>query len=143
MSNKYSVNEVSICTFTFEDGIIKSNLNEFPQTRLCVINKEAGFAIDVRHELKYDFLETVSGLYFVSRAIDKINGNKRVAVFPLVNLGLTEEERVMVNNIIKKLEAGCEFIDGNDALSNDEYLKVLELERLNYREKKKSLKKKK
>ena len=119
MNKKYSVNEVNICTFGMEHGKIKTNLNEFPYTRLCVIDKEERFAVDVKHKLKYDYLETVSGLYFVSCSLDKIKNNRRVAVFPLVNLGFSKEEKELVDDVILKLESGFEFQDGNTALSND------------------------
>ena len=128
MNEKYSVNELNICTFKIENGKIKTNLNEYPQTRLCVIDKENNFAIDVRHKLKYDYIETVSGLYFVSCAFNKIRNNRRVAVFPLVNLGITKEERLLVNDVIDKLESGYQFQDGNSALTNEEYLGLIEKE---------------
>ena len=143
MKEKYSVNEVNICTFNLENGQIKTNLNSFPQTRLCVIDNEAGIAVDVKHELKYDFIETVSGLYFVSYALDKIKDNRRVAVFPLLNIGISEDECKMAKSVINKLESGYEFQDGNIALSNEEYLKVLELEKLNSTNQKKYFKRKK
>ena len=143
MKEKYSVNEVNICTFNLENGKNKTNLNSFPQTRLCVIDNEAGIAVDVKHELKYDFIETVSGLYFVSYALDKIKDNRRVAVFPLLNIGISEDECKMAKSVINKLESGYEFQDGNIALSNEEYLKVLELEKLNSTNQKKYFKRKK
>ena len=130
MNKKYSVNEVNICTFRIENGKIKTNLNKYPQTRLCVIDKEAAFAIDVRHKLKYDYLETVSGLYFVSCALDKLKNNRRVAVFPLVNLGISQEEKELVNDVIEKLESGYEFQDGNTALSNEDYLRLVNQENI-------------
>lgn len=143
MKKKYSVNEVNICTFNLENGQIKTNLNLFPQTRLCVIDKEDGIAVDVKHELKYDYIETVSGLYFVSYALDKIKDNRRVAVFPLLNIGISEDEYKMAKTVINKLESGYEFQDGNVVLSNEEYLKVLELEKLNPANQKKYFKRKK
>ena len=63
MSERYSINPIYICTFEkFENGI-RPNLEEFPDVRLCVIDHELNKAIDVEHELQYDYLETLEEHY--------------------------------------------------------------------------------
>ncbi len=126
MSKEYQVNQVNICPFKIMERGFKPLLNEYPTARLCVIDKEQGIAIDVNHELKYDFLESSSMLYLLNGASKKIKENKRVAVNSIVNFGLSNEEQAKVDNVIKKLEIGYEFEDGNDVLSNEEYLKKIE-----------------
>ena len=61
MKNRYRINMLYICPFVFLSGInIMPDLNYPP--RLCVIDKEEGFAIDIENNLKYDFLESSSRL---------------------------------------------------------------------------------
>ena len=41
MKNKYRLTNVNICTFEFaKPGLIRPMLNEFPTSRLCVIDKD-------------------------------------------------------------------------------------------------------
>ena len=49
MSKKYQVNQVNICPFKIMERGFKPMLNEYPTARLCVIDREEGFAIDVNH----------------------------------------------------------------------------------------------
>ena len=135
MSKKYQVNHVNICPFKITDRGFIPMRNEYPTTRLCVIDRDEGFAIDVNHELKYDFLESSSMLYFMNGASKKIKENKRAAINPITNLGLSEEDKKKVENILWKLEIGYEFEDGNDVLSNEEYLRKIEEEKQKIEEK--------
>ena len=145
MSKKYQVNQVNICPFKISDRGFMPMLNEYPTARLCVIDKEEGFVIDVNHELKYDFLESSSMLYLINGASKKIRENRRVALNPLVNLGISDEDQKKVENVLYKLEIGYEFEDGNDVLSNEEYLRKIEEEKqvINEKPKTKKLKRKK
>ena len=140
MNKKYQVNQVNICPFKISERGVRPMLNEYPTARLCVIDKEEGFVIDVNHELKYDFLESSSMLYLINGASKKIRENRRVALNPLVNLGISDEDQKKVENVLYKLEIGYEFEDGNDVLSNEEYLRKIEEEKQAIKEKPKTKK---
>ena len=131
MSERYSINPIHICTFEkFENGI-RPNLEEFPDVRLCVIDHELNKAIDVEHELQYDYLETMSSLYFINESSKKLKENKRAAIIPVVLLNCSVEELNKAKTIIEKLEVGYKFDDGNEELSNEEYLKRISEEKIN------------
>ena len=126
---KYIVREVNVCTFNLADnGYVRVNIQDFPDLRLCVIDTENNIAIDVNHELKYDFLGTQSTLAFYNFSIDKIKGNKRAALLPINVSDLEDEQEKRVNAIIKKLKKGFEFEDGNEVLTNEQYLELVEQE---------------
>ena len=80
MSDRFFIGEANICTFIFENGNIKPNLDEYPNTRLCVIDRKNDVAIDILDELKYDYIQTVNGLYFVGDCLEKITENKMTLV---------------------------------------------------------------
>lgn len=131
MIGKYKVAEVQICTFEFvKGGLFRPNLNQYPIARLCVIDTKNNVAIDVKHECKYDYLETLSMLNFMNGASKKIKENKRAALCPYMFLGFeNKDDREKTYEIIKKLENGYEFIEGNDLYTNEEYLDLVFKER--------------
>ena len=129
MDKKYRVTEVNICTFEhINNKCVRPRLNDYPHARLCVIDKQKNIAIDIYHELKYDFLETLNMTYFINGSMSKIRENKRAAIQPIITIDLTDDEVKKASMIIKKLEDGYNFIDGNDVLSNEQYLELVEKE---------------
>lgn len=128
MKERFSINEIHICTFERINNLFKPNLNEYP-LRFCVVDKSNGIVIDIEHELKYDYVETVSGLYFINESMKKIRDNKRAAIFPMTLIDIDEDIRKRANNIINRLKSGEEFKDGNDVLGNEEYLNIVAKEK--------------
>lgn len=125
MSDRFSVNEIYICPINIlSSTVITPDLENFP-TRLCVIDRYLGIAIDVEQELKYDYLETISGLYFVNSVVDKIKKNERIAILPLKLLVLDKDKKNKVEMIIERLRNGESFPDGNKILNNEEYLLII------------------
>lgn len=124
-NEKYTVTHVNICPLNICEYGVKPNLNEYPETRLCVIDNENLIAVDVEHELKYEFIETMSGLYLINRTSKDLNSGKRYAIFPYVVFGIGRENLNKADKIIEKLENGFNFPDGNEELSNEKYLAVL------------------
>ena len=129
MEDEYSLSEVNICTMKEEIGGYRPNLYEYRETRLCVIDLKQKIAIDINHELMYDYLETINGSNFKDGANKKIQGEKRYAIFPLYYLGKDLDYFYKAESIIKKLKSGYRFKDGNLALSNEEYLRRLDQEK--------------
>ena len=130
MNDKYEIFEFNICTFKIKDEGVALNTKEFPKRRVCVVDNERKKVIDINQELEYDYIETLSHLYFINESRKKIKENKRAAIFPIMLLSLTMEQKEKANNIISMLENGHKFLDGNEELSNEEYLESLRMEEL-------------
>lgn len=130
MNSKYQVFEFNICTFKLTPNGIIPNLSDYPYRRLCVLDNTRNKAIDVNQELEYDYIKTMNGLYFVNESYKKIKENKRAAIFSVINIYLDSNQLKKCKKVIKKLEDGHKFLDGNDALSNEEYLEILYNEKL-------------
>ena len=130
MNSKYGVNKMHICTLDeVGNGYIKPNLNEYPETRLCVVDSDKGIVVDVLHQLQYDYIETINRLYLINKLRSKIKDNKRIAIFPYKLICMSREESYKVEDIINKLKNGYKFCDGNDVYNNEEYLNELKKEK--------------
>lgn len=134
-SERFLVAQMFICPFVIRDdkGIVP-DLN-YP-LRFCVIDKERKIVVDIKNKLKYDYVETISMLYFINDSLKKIRNNKRVGVFPVLPIPIDLEINELSNDIITKLENSEDFKEGNEVLSNEEYLKSIENENLELVEKK-------
>ena len=128
MEDRFKIEEIHICPVQKIGNSFKPNL-EYP-ARLCVIDEEKEIAIDIETRLQYDYVKTISRLYFISQSYEKIKGDRRVAIFPLSTLILDEKYRVEGNFIIDQLKNGVEFQDGNEVFNNEQYLEYLNQEKL-------------
>ena len=137
MNKKFLIKEIHICPIYKDGNNFKPDM-KYP-TRNCVIDEEREIAIDIKTKLKYDYIKTMSRLYFMSQSYKKIKGDNRVAIFPyssILSTGYTENE---VNEIIEKLKNNEDFPNGNDVYNNEEYLQYLEEEKLNYEKTKQNI----
>lgn len=121
--NRYEITMLYICPFNFLSSInIIPDLNYPP--RLCVVDKKKKIAIDIENRLKYDYLQTTSRLY--SNSIkDKITNSKRVAIPALFCVNTTKTFYRKCIKIMKDLDDGVFFADGNEVLNNEEYFKYI------------------
>ena len=142
MKERFEIKELHICSFKLQKTGVHPELEKYPQ-RLCVIDNERGKAIDIKHELEYDYIETMSGLYLINSSIDKIKENKRAAIFPIITyLSMIDEKDLLrAKRIITFLESGKKYADGNTVLSNEEYLKQVQKEEDNDKNKSNKTKK--
>lgn len=123
MNSKYDIVTLRICPFKILGGInILPDLS-YP-ARLCVVDKEKGFAIDVEMGLKYDYLETFSRLYIDSMA-NKIFNSRRVAIPYIFNCSAAKINKRKASKIIIDLLQGEDFLDGNLVLDNESYLQTI------------------
>lgn len=127
MEDRFKIEEIHICPVLKIGNSFKPNL-EYP-TRYCVIDEEKEIAIDIETKLQYDYVKTISRLYFISQSYEKINGDRRVAIFPLATLICGGKYRVEGNFIIDQLKNGVEFQDGNEVFNNEQYLEYLNQEK--------------
>ena len=122
MEDGFFITEMYICTFSKVGELLKPNINEYPM-RFCVLDDVSKIAIDIESGLKYDYVETMSMLYFINNSYLKIKDNKRVAVFPTKLIDIEPNIKNEAHKIIAKLKNGVEFNDGNEVLDNENYLK--------------------
>ena len=124
--NRYKIKEIHICPFKENEyGLLSIDMG-YP-TRWCVIDDEKKVAIDIKTQLKYQYVEIVNGLYFVDKPKDL--KNKRFAVQPYALGFIPKECMESAINIVNDLKNDEEFIDGNEALNNKEYLQYLKEEK--------------
>lgn len=140
MEERFMITEIHICPIYQINEFYKPDL-EYP-VRYCVIDNENEIAIDIKTKLKYDYVKTMSRLYFVSQSYKKIKGDRRVAIFPLANFGSKEYDIKEAEKIIKALKDNKEFKDGNEVFDNKQYLETIKQEQLIEQTKIKKLRKK-
>lgn len=129
MGERFFIKEIHICPFDRTDiGKLKPNLVDYP-TRFCVIDEEKKIAIDIKTRLKYDYIETVSQVHFLSQSYKKIVGDRRVAVFPYKNLNYNDDYLIDAVDIVNQIKNNKEFQDGNDVYGNEQYLEYLKQEK--------------
>ena len=125
MNEKYIICQMYICPF-----IRLNELNIVPDLsyphRPCVLNLEKQEVIDIYTKLKYDYINTPSRIYN-GPIVEKIKDEKRVAIYsPLLEL-VDEKTQHKGQKIIHELENGKEYPNGNSILTNEEYLKKMNL----------------
>lgn len=129
MKNRFKVTNIFISPiYCLENGDFRRDL-EYP-LRACIIDTYQGIAIDIKTNLKYDYVETMSYLYtsIMKDHYKKIDGQRRLAVCEVTTLSKLDVDLNEVEDIKKALESGYEFMDGNDVFSNEQYLAYLERE---------------
>lgn len=126
MEERFLITEIHICPIYQKDGFYKPDL-EYP-ARYCVIDTENEIVVDIKTKLKYDYVQTMSRLYFVSQSFKKIKGDKRVAIFPLSEFTSKDYDIKEAEKIIKALKNDKEFKDGNEVFNNKQYLEYLKQE---------------
>ena len=114
--------KVPICTFGItETQKIKLNMVEYP-CRLCIIDQTKKIIVDVEHKMKYPYISK-----FDLIELEK-NKGKRIGFiqFNCLELNkLSSDELKSCVEIVKLLNQDYNFKDGNDELSNEDYLKTV------------------
>ncbi len=126
MNERFNICEIHICPVLKVGDSFKPDL-EYP-TRYCVIDNEKQIAIDIKTKLKYNYIQTMSHLYFISQSYKKIKGDNRVAILPYASLLYDGYDRKESMNIIEQLKNNVEFQDGNEVYNNKAYLEYLKQE---------------
>ena len=131
MNERFQIAELHICTFSFENNFISPDLENYPR-RICVIDKQNKIVIDINHKLKYDYIETISGLYFINESMKKIKDGRRSAIFPsTIFLDDIKDKKILesAKKIIEGLKSEKQYTDGNEFLNNEQYLKKVKEEK--------------
>lgn len=128
MNEKYEILEMHICAFEkTENGILKTDLNEYPK-RLCVLDKNNKIVIDVLTLHKYEYIKTINTRYFVDDfKKEKMILGRRFACFKNEISLFNFDSKIikLCDEIIKSLDKGVIFKDGNEELTNYEYLNLI------------------
>lgn len=127
MNKRFFIREIHICPVYKKGNSFRPDMG-YP-TRNCIIDEEKEIAIDIKTRLKYDYIKTMSHLYFLSQASEKIKGDNRVAIFPYASILYTGYDQNDAREIIEKLKNNEEFQDGNEVYGNEQYLEYLKQER--------------
>ena len=122
MNERFRIMEFCICTFDKTNEFYRPNINDYPR-RLCVIDNDNGLVIDIEHGLKYDYIETINGKYAINNSLSKVESGKRSAIFPIVAFNVDNRTMSKALKIVERLKKNETFLDGNDVLNNEEYLK--------------------
>lgn len=128
MERRFKICQIHVCPVYRIGNDFKPDM-EYP-SRYCVIDNEKQIAIDIKTKLKYDYIQTVSHLYFMSQAAKKIKGNNRVAMFSYSSISYGKYNIEEAKNIIEQLKNNVEFQDGNEVYDNKSYLEYLKQEAL-------------
>ena len=126
MQERFDVCEIHVCPVYKVGNSFKPD-REYP-TRYCVIDKEKEIAIDIKTKLKYDYVQTMSHLYFMSQSYKKIKSDNRVAILPYATFAYGNCDMKEAKNIIEQLKNNIEFQDGNEVYDNKSYLEYLKQE---------------
>ena len=123
----YRIIKIHICNFERNNGILSFNTKKYPE-RLCVHDKKNNFVIDVETGHKYPYVRVLNMQYFYYiDDVKSLTENTRVACMEYVTTicDLTKEQLRECKNTIKLLQMGKLFIDGNQVLSNEQYLEMI------------------
>lgn len=124
INKKIRIIKVPICTFDItENKKIKLNIQGYP-CRLCIIDEIKKIIVDVEHKLKYQYINK-----FDLIELEK-NKGKRIGFiqYNFLELNkLSSEELKNCVDVVKLLNQDYNFKDGNQEMSNEEYLKIVKL----------------
>lgn len=124
--DRFAVMEVVICpVILVKNSKLQLGIN-YP-TRLCVLDKENNIVIDVIHGVKYDYIDTINGKFWIDGG-KKYGNNKRVGLFGsscFIGKPLEEQTKNNINQIIFNLINKVDYLDGNKVFSNEEYVNII------------------
>ena len=125
---KFFAVKAIISPFTKTKTKTTFDYDNFAESRLCVIDSDETFVVDVIHGLKYDYIKTINGVYYKPGEMEKIVDGQRYAIYSDY-IGCTEGEQKMALEAIRLLEEGYEFPEGNEVLNNIDYYNVIQNEK--------------
>lgn len=123
----YKIVKMHICSFERKNGILLFNTKKYPE-RLCVHDKKNKIVIDVEthHQYPYVRVTNMQDIYYKEDA-KMLTPDKRVACMEYFTsiYDLNKEELKQCKAIINLLQKGKSFLDGNQVLSNEQYLEII------------------
>lgn len=129
MEDRFFVAEMCIGVLEKKGNFFQLNPNYL--IKKCVVDEQNNIAVDMETKLKYDYIKTVNGKYFLDNSQEKIELNKKIAIFPIKFI-LSSSENFYANLIIDELKNGKNFEDGNKVINTDENLKFSFLKKIKF-----------
>ena len=134
----YKILKMHICSFERKNGILTFDMEKYPE-RLCVFDKNKKIVIDVETWHKYPYIRVLNGQSFYDITdVKMLTPNNRVACMEYATFIHDLEKDVLekCQKVIKLLQKGHEFPNGNEMLSNEDYLKFINNKENNVKTKK-------
>ena len=123
----HKIVKMHICSFERKDGMLVFDINKYPE-RLCVYDKQNKIVIDVETGHKYPYVRILHmrDIYHREDA-SMLTPNKRVGCMEYTTFidNIEKEQLKKCKNIIRSLQNGKTFPDGNQILSNEQYLEMI------------------
>lgn len=123
----YRIVRMHICSFERKNGMLTFDMNKYPE-RLCVYDKENKFVIDVETSHKYPYVRVLyQQMFYDIEEVKSLTPDKRVGCMEYATniYDLDKESLKKCQSIIKSLQNGKSFIEGNQTLSNEQYLEMI------------------
>lgn len=123
----YKIVKMHICRFERKNGGLVFDMNKYPE-RLCVYDKQNKFVIDVETSHRYPYVRVLyQQMFYDIEEVKTLTPDKRVGCMEYATFiyDLDKETLKKCKSIIKLLQKGKTFIDGNQVLSNEQYLKMI------------------
>ena len=126
MNKRYEIVKMHICGFEESKNGVISYLSKYP-VRVCVVDRKRGRVVDIETMHEYPYVKVIN-LTYLSDSNVKLEAGKRYACVEyatIISLELNSDELNKCNSVIKQLKQGYCFKDGNEELTNEEYLEMI------------------
>ena len=127
VDNNYVITKMHICSFERRNGGLVFDMNKYPE-RLCVFDKKNKFVIDVETCHQYPYVRVLyQQMFYDIEEVKSLTPDKRVGCMEYATFDFDYDEKTLKRcmNIIKLLKNGKIFPNGNEELTNEEYLAVI------------------
>ena len=123
----YRIVQMHICSFERKNGVLTFDMNKYSE-RLCVHDKKNKIVIDVETKHQYPYVRVLNMQTFYDMdEVKMLTPDKRVGCMEYVTVifELNKEQLIACKKIISLLKKGKSFPNGNEVLSNEQYLEVI------------------
>ena len=148
-NKKIRISKMHICPFEkYDNSRLKFDLEKY-KDRLCVVDENKDIVVDVETGHQYPYVRTVSMIYFLNELeAKKVVVGKRVGCFEYDSICLSDlnsEDLKKCKEVIELLKQSFVFPNGNEQLTNEQYLELINRQKIEQKSKKmcKSRKKRK
>ena len=127
VDNDYAITQMHICSFERKNGILVFDMNKYPE-RTCVFDKKNKIIIDVETFHQYPYVRVLNHqMFYDIEEVKTLRPDKRVGCMEYATFDFYYDEKTLKRcaRIIKMLKQGKIFPNGNDELTNEEYLAVI------------------
>lgn len=123
----YKIVRMHICSFERKNGALTFDMKKYPE-RLCIYDKKNKVVIDVETSHSYPYVRVLyQQMFYDVEEVKTLTQDKRVGCIEYAALifELDKKQLKKCRNIIKALQDGKSFPDGNQILSNEQYLEMI------------------